>query len=163
MSVQVETQGCSGCGSLVIQNGDPDNPLGRVWDMCSLKVCRQLSLPFIPPVLEPDFDLSLCQVERRCQPRSLRAAQVPLHVEGGLQLKHLTAAEHGPGLLFPDGARVRGVLLRPCVKTVLRVLVVVCQVAVACFPVGFVAALRYRLRHGGGASVAGRYGAAVVV
>lgn len=111
MSGQVETQSCSGCRSLVIQNGDPDNSLTRVWDVRSLEVRRQLSLPFIPPVLEPDLDLSLCQVQGRSQPRSLRAAQVPFHVEGRLQLKHLTAAEHGPGLLLPVGARVRGRVL----------------------------------------------------
>jgi len=130
-SVQVE--GGRG-GSLVVQDGHPHNPLAGVGDVRRLQVRRQLPLPFIPPVLKPDFDLRLRQVERHRQARSLRAAQVPLQVEGGLQLEDLAAAEHRPGLLLPGGGRR--------VAAGVRVLVVVRQVAVGGLPVGFVAALR---------------------
>lgn len=150
MSAQVEAQRCSGRGSLVIKDGDPDDPLGRAGDVGSLEIRRQLSLPFIPAVLKPDFDLSLCQVQRGRQPRALGAAQVAFHVKCGLQLEHLAAAEHSPSLLLPSGARVTcHVLLRPCVQGVLHVLAVVRQVAVPGLPVCLVAALCYGLGHGG--------------
>lgn len=87
----------------MVQYRDPYYPLGGVRHIGSLQVCSKLSFPFIPSILEPDFDLGLCEVERGCQACPLRAAQIPLHVKGGLQLEDLTPAEDGAGFLLPGG------------------------------------------------------------
>lgn len=50
---------------------------------------RQLSLPLVSPVLEPDFDLGLGETEGSGQSGPLRTGQVALHVEGGFQLENL--------------------------------------------------------------------------
>lgn len=49
---------------LVVQDGHPDQPLGRVRHVSRLQFGRQLPLPLVPPVLEPYFHLSLRQMER---------------------------------------------------------------------------------------------------
>ena len=89
--------------ALAIQHGNPDDPLGGVagGGAAGLHVGGDLPLPLVPAVLEPDLHLGLGELQRGGQPGSLRAAQVALHVEGGLQLEDLTPAEHGARLLLP--------------------------------------------------------------
>lgn len=90
MLVQAEAhRGGGRRSSVMVQDGNPNDPLPAVRDVRSLQVCGELPLPLIHPVLEPDLHLGLCQTQRRGQPRPLRAAQVTLGVKGGLQLKHL--------------------------------------------------------------------------
>lgn len=153
VSAQAEAQ--RRASAVVIQDRYPDNPLAGLRSGRRLQVGRQLPLPFIPPVLEPDFDLSLREMQRGRQAGSLRAAQVTLHVERGLELEHLAAAEHCPSLLLPPGTQLGGrVLLRACVRAVLRVLAVVRQLVVARLPVGLVAAVCDWLGPARGAPVA---------
>lgn len=87
---------------LAVQHGNSDHPLGSIrWGgAAGFNVCRDLPLPLVPAVLEPDLHLGLGELQRRSQPGSLRAAQVALQVEGGLQLEHLTAAEYSARLLL---------------------------------------------------------------
>lgn len=93
---------------LTVQHGNSDDPLGSIGgdggrssgDAASLHVRGDLPLPLVPAVLEPDLHLRLGQVQRGGQPGSLRAAQVALEVKGGLQLEHLTPAEHSARLLL---------------------------------------------------------------
>ena len=89
-------------GVLAIQHGNSDDPLGWVSysRAADLHVRSHLPLPFVPAVLKPDLHLRLGELQRRGQPGSLRAAQVTFQVESGLQLEHLTPAEHGAGLLL---------------------------------------------------------------
>lgn len=88
--------------ALAVQHGNPDDPLpGTAGGGAGLHVCRNLPLPLVPAVLEPDLDLRLSELQRGGQPGSLRAAQVAFQVEGGLQLEDLTPAEHGAGFLLP--------------------------------------------------------------
>lgn len=54
----------------------------------------------IPAVLEPDLDLSLCELQGGRQVRPLRPGQVPLVVEAALQLEDLRMREGGPGALL---------------------------------------------------------------
>lgn len=86
--------------AFVIQHGNPDDPLRRVVDGVGLHVRGDLPLPFVPAVLKPDLHLGLGEFQRGGEPGSLRAAQVALQVEGGLELEHLTPAEDGAGLLL---------------------------------------------------------------
>lgn len=129
MPAQAEAQrggGGGGRSPVMVQNGHPDDPLAGVWDVRCLQVSGELPLPLVPPVLEPDLHLRLCQMERRGQARPLRAAQVAFDVERGLQLEHLAATEHGPGLFLAGAARLRRrVRLGTCVKGARCVLVVV--------------------------------------
>ena len=69
-------------------------PLGEVG---RLHLRRQLALPLVAAVLEPDLDLSLREVEGGGEARALRGRQVALHVEGGLELEHLGGGEGGGG------------------------------------------------------------------
>ena len=86
---------------LVVEDGHTHYPLRRgVAQVGGLQLRGQLPLPLVPPVLEPDLYLRLRQVQGRGQARALRAAQVALHVEGGLQLEHLAAGEHRARLLL---------------------------------------------------------------
>lgn len=94
-----ETRCSRGLRVLMIQDGHAHDSL-RVTEVRGLQLRGDLSLPLIPPVLKPDFHLSLGEVERRGEPGPFRAAQVPFQVERGLELKHLRAREHGPGLLL---------------------------------------------------------------
>ena len=85
----------------MVQDGHTDYPLRRrVAQVGGLQLRGQLPLPLVPPVLEPDLHLGLRQVQRRGQAGPLRAAQVPLHVEGGLQLEHLAPGKHRARLLL---------------------------------------------------------------
>lgn len=89
--------------TLTVQHGHPDDPLPGAAGAgagAGLHVCGDLPLPLVPAVLEPDLDLRLGELQRGGQPGSLRAAQVALQVEGGLQLEDLTPAEHGAGFLL---------------------------------------------------------------
>ena len=80
---------------LVVEDGHSDYSLRcGVAQVGGLQLRCQLSFPLVPPVLKPDLHLSLRQVEGRGQAGSLRAAQVALHVEGGLQLEHLAPGEN---------------------------------------------------------------------
>jgi len=90
---------------LVVQYGHADQTLGGVRHVGRLDLGRHLTLPLVPPVLEPDLHLGLGQVQGRGQPGPLRAGQVPLDVERGLELEHLAPGEHRPGLLLPLSAR----------------------------------------------------------
>lgn len=90
---------------LVVQYGHADQTLGGVRHVGRLDLGRHLTLPLVPPVLEPDLHLGLGQVQGRGQPGSLRAGQVPLDVERGLELEHLAPGEHRPGLLLSLSAR----------------------------------------------------------
>lgn len=85
----------------MVQNGHSDYPLSRVAQIGCFQLGGQLSLPLIPAVLEPYFNLRLSQMERGGEPRSLRAAQVALHVEGRLQLENLTPGENRASFLLP--------------------------------------------------------------
>lgn len=87
---------------LVVKYGNPHNPLRRrVAQVGRLQLRGELPFPLIPAVLKPDFDLCLRQVQRRGQTCPLRAAQVALDVEGGLQLKDLTPGKHRARFLLP--------------------------------------------------------------
>lgn len=89
---------------LVVKYGHPHNPLRRrMAQVGRLQLRGQLPFPLIPSVLKPDFDLRLRQVQGRGQARPLRAAQVALDVEGGLQLEDLTPGKHRARLLLPAG------------------------------------------------------------
>lgn len=112
-------------GRLVVEYGYPDESLGSLRHVRRLQLGSQLSLPLVPPVLEPDLDLGLCQVQGRRQPRPLRARQVPLHVERRLQLEHLTPGEHRPRLLLPLVQEPSVLLVVLAVQVVLSVVVVV--------------------------------------
>lgn len=83
----------------MVQDGHSDHPLG-VGHIGRLQLRGQLSLPLVAPVLEPDLHLRLGEVQRRGQSGPLRRGQVPLHVEGGLQLEDLATGEDGAGLLL---------------------------------------------------------------
>lgn len=91
-----------GSHALAIQHGNSNHPLGGV--RCSgaagFYICRDLPFPLVPAILEPDLYLGFGELQRRSQPSSLRAAQVTLQVEGGLQLEHLASAEHSARLLL---------------------------------------------------------------
>lgn len=76
-----------------------------------LHVRGQLSLQLVAAVLKPDFNLGLCELQRAGETRSLRAAQVPLHVKRRLQLKYLSLGEDGARFLLDHNFSVRGVLL----------------------------------------------------
>lgn len=112
-------------GRLVVEDGDPDEPLGGLSHVRRLQLGGQLSLPLVPPVLEPDLDLGFCEVKGRRQPRPLRARQVPLHVERRLQLEHLTPGEHRSRLLLPLVQESSVLLVVLAVQVVLGVVVVV--------------------------------------
>lgn len=77
-----------------------------------LQLRGQLPFPLIPPVLKPDLHLRLRQVQGRGQACPLRAAQVALDVEGGLQLEDLAPGKHRARLLLPTGLPVRVQLVR---------------------------------------------------
>lgn len=98
----------AGGGVLAIQHGNSDDPLGRVGYRCAagLHVRSHLPLPLVPAVLKPDLHLRLGELQRRGQSGSLRAAQVTFQVESGLQLEHLTPAEHSARLLLTRHFRV---------------------------------------------------------
>lgn len=49
-------------GGLVVEDGHPDQPLGSLSHVRRLQLGSQLSLPLVPPVLEPDLDLGLGEV-----------------------------------------------------------------------------------------------------
>lgn len=90
-------------GVLAIQNGNPHDPVSSEGDegAASFHVGGDLPLPLVPAVLKPNLHLRLGELQRGGQPGSLRAAQVALQVEGGLQLEHLTPTEHGARLFLP--------------------------------------------------------------
>lgn len=69
----------------------------------ALQVRGQLPLQLVATVLEPDFHLGLGELQGAGQTRSLRAAQVALHVKGGLQLEDLSLGEDGASLLLHRG------------------------------------------------------------
>lgn len=54
-----------------------------------LQVRGQLPLEFVAPVLEPNLDLGLGELQRAREARALGAAQVTLQVKRGLELKDL--------------------------------------------------------------------------
>lgn len=97
------------CGPvLVVKYGNPNNSLRRgVAQVSRLQLRGQLPFPLIPPVLEPDLHLSLRQVQGGGQAGPLRAAQVALDVEGGLELENLAPGEHRARLLLPAGLSLR--------------------------------------------------------
>ena len=117
---------------------DP-HPLGGVRHVSRFEFCRQLALPFVSTVLEPDLDLGLGEAERRGQSRPLGTRQVALQVEDRLQLEHLIPREHGPRLLLPpfhvihDGRRTSGcsissdVMITDIVVVVIVVVIVVVE------------------------------------
>ena len=78
----------------------------------SLQIRRYLSLQLIATVLEPDLHLGFGQLQRSGETGPLCAAQIALHVEGGLQLKHLSFGEDGARFLLHRRLRVRAGLLR---------------------------------------------------
>lgn len=97
---------------LVIQDGYSHNPLRCcVAQVGGLQLCGQLTFPFVSAVLKPDFDLGLCEVKGGSKARALRAAEVAFHVEGGLQLEHLTPRKHRASFLFPARFLVRAVVV----------------------------------------------------
>lgn len=112
-------------GRLVVEDWDPDEPLGGLSHVRRFQLGGQLSLPLVPPVLEPDLDLGFCEVKGRRQTRPLRARQVPLHVERRLQLEHLTPGEHRSRLLLPLVQESSVLLVVLAVQVVLGVVVVV--------------------------------------
>lgn len=76
-----------------------------------------LPLTFVPPVLEPDLDLSGGEFQGAGQVLSLRGRQVTLLLEAPLQLKHLSLGEEDAG--FPPGPLLLGGgLLRVWILTV---------------------------------------------
>lgn len=83
----------------MVQDGHSNHPLG-VGHIGRLQLRGQLSLPLVAPVLEPYLHLRLGEVQGRGQAGPLRRGQVPLHVEGGLQLEDLAPGEDGAGLLL---------------------------------------------------------------
>jgi len=60
----------------------------------------QLALPLIASILEPDLHLRFSQTQRGSQTRTLRGAEIPLEVKGGLQLEDLSTREHRPCFLL---------------------------------------------------------------
>lgn len=66
----------------------------------------------VPAVLEPDLDLSLCELQGGRQVRPLRPGQVPLVVEAALQLEYLRMGEGGPGALFPLFGLVQALIVQ---------------------------------------------------
>lgn len=68
----------------------------------SVYLCGDLSFQFIPAVLKPDLDLRLRELQRAGEAGAFRAAQVPLHVEGRLQLEDLSLGKDGARFLFRD-------------------------------------------------------------
>lgn len=105
---------------LVVKDGDPDNPLRRrMAQVGRLQLGGQLPFPLIPPVLKPDFHLRLCQVQGGGQAGPLRAAQVALDVEGGLQLEDLAPGKHRARLLLATGLPVGVQLARFALPVVL--------------------------------------------
>ena len=65
-----------------------------------------LPFAFVPPVLEPDLDLSGGEFEGAGQVLSLRGRQVTLLLEAPLQLEHLSLREEDAG--FPPGPLLLG-------------------------------------------------------
>lgn len=66
-------------GPLVVQHRDAHEPLGgvrHVRHVSRLQLGRQLALPLVPPVLEPDLDLRLGQPQRCRQSGPFRRAKV---------------------------------------------------------------------------------------
>lgn len=63
-----------------------------------------LALAFVPPVLEPYFDLRGGEFERAGQVLSLRGGQVALPREAPLQLGHLGMGEEDSGLPAQPGS-----------------------------------------------------------
>lgn len=67
-------------GPLVVQDGHANETLGRmrhVRHIGCLQFGRQLPLPFVATVLEPDFHLRLREPQGCCQTGALRRAEVP--------------------------------------------------------------------------------------
>lgn len=60
-------------------------------------------LGFVPPVLEPDFDLRLAEFQSRGQVGALGPREVPLRVEAALQLVDLCVREGRSGALLRAG------------------------------------------------------------
>lgn len=67
---------------------------------------------FVAAVLEPDLDLSLCELQGGRQVRPLRPGKVPLVVEAALQLEDLRVREGGPGALLPLFGLVQALLIQ---------------------------------------------------
>jgi len=105
MVVMVVVAGRGLLAGLVVQDGHAHQPLGRVGHVGRLDLGRHLTLPFVPPILEPYLHLGLGQVQGRGKPGPFRAGQVPLDVERRLELEHLAPGEHRAGLLLPLAAR----------------------------------------------------------
>ena len=99
MGHAVRVSGARG-GTVVIEYRYANHPLGGVRHVGRLEFGRQLALPLVASVLEPDLHLRLRQVERHGESGALGARQVALHVEGRLELEDLTAREHRPRLLL---------------------------------------------------------------
>lgn len=66
----------------------------------------------VSAILEPDLDLSLCELQGGRQVRPLRPGQVPLVVEAALQLEDLRMREGGPGALFALLGLVQALLIQ---------------------------------------------------
>lgn len=76
-----------------------------------LHVRGQLSLELVAAVLEPDFHLGLRELQGAREARSLRAAQIALHVKSRLELKYLSLGEDGARFLLYHGFGVHSLLL----------------------------------------------------
>lgn len=96
---------------LVVKDGHAHDALSRgVAQVGGLQLGRQLSLPLVATILEPNLDLRLGEVKRRSQAGTLGAAQIAFHIEGGFELEDLAAGEDGARLLLAACGLLLGTL-----------------------------------------------------
>ena len=119
-----------GCRLVVVEDGDAHHALGGVRHIGRFQLGRQLTLPFVPPILKPDFHLRFRQAQRRGQAGAFRTGEVAFHVERRFELEHLTAREHrsrfllAPIFVFVVVQAVHVGVLRRVVVLLLRRLLV---------------------------------------